>query len=369
VLYFFFLGLFQSLLAAFLLMRKAKRRSADLFLLLLVISFAVHFLASFLLYAFVDRAYLTRGIMNFTLLTYGPLTLMYARKSKAESENVSTRWWLLSPVAIWAIPYCIILAIWIKGSFFDEAYLRMYNRSLLAVMFPLNVACFMGAIRVSRTFTSEQGAVKNLVRNISVTGIVGVLFCIALTTYVVVNEIPFGWLQEVARSIGALAILTICLAVARYALMIDRPRVLAFPQEPPPPVKTRPAQMTRERQQEIYEKLVEKVEQERLYLDPDFNMEKLTAATGYSRHQISEALNQYADISFYPFVNRFRVEQVCAHMKKAAAKDSSTSLNMLELSYACGFKSKSSFNEYFRRFTGDTPSQYWSNLHVGEKKI
>jgi transcriptional regulator GlxA family with amidase domain len=151
--------------------------------------------------------------------------------------------------------------------------------------------------------------------------------------------------------------------------MIDRPRVLAFPQEPPPPVKTRPAQMTRERQQEIYEKLVEKVEQERLYLDPDFNMEKLTAATGYSRHQISEALNQYADISFYPFVNRFRVEQVCAHMKKAAAKDSSTSLNMLELSYACGFKSKSSFNEYFRRFTGDTPSQYWSNLHVGEKKI
>jgi AraC-like DNA-binding protein len=98
-------------------------------------------------------------------------------------------------------------------------------------------------------------------------------------------------------------------------------------------------------------------------------MEKLTAATGYSRHQISEVLNQYADISFYPFVNRFRVEQVCTQMKKAAEKDSTPSLNMLELSYACGFKSKSSFNEYFRRFTGETPSQHWSNLQLKEKKI
>ena len=80
-------------------------------------------------------------------------------------------------------------------------------------------------------------------------------------------------------------------------------------------------------------------------------------------------MNQYADTSFYPFVNRFRVEQVCSQMKKAAAKDSISSLNMLELSYACGFKSKSSFNEYFRRFTGETPSQYWGNLHMKGKKV
>jgi transcriptional regulator GlxA family with amidase domain len=56
-------------------------------------------------------------------------------------------------------------------------------------------------------------------------------------------------------------------------------------------------------------------------------------------------------------------------MKKAAAKDNLSSLNMLELSYACGFKSKSSFNEYFRRFIGETPSQYLSNLQLTEKKV
>jgi AraC-like DNA-binding protein len=304
--------------------------------------------------------------MNFTLLTYGPLMLMYARKNKAELETASTRWWLLAPVAIWAIPYFIILGLWLAGSFFDVTYLQIYNRSIVVVMVPLNVACFLGAIRISRTYPAEQIAIKNLIRIISVTGIASVVFCLALVIYVVANDIPFGPFQEVVRSIGSVALLSICLIIARYALIGDRPRVLAFPSSP---AKPRPPQMTRERQKEIHDKLVDKVTQDRLYLDPDFNMEKLTAATGYSRHQISEVLNQYADISFYPFVNRFRVEQVCAQMKKAAAKDNMSSLNMLELSYACGFKSKSSFNEYFRRFTGETPSQYWANLPLKEKKV
>lgn len=365
MLYFFFLGLFQSLLAAVLLVRRANRRPADLFLLLLVLSFALHFLASFLLYEYVGNAYFRRGFMNFTLLTYGPLLLMYARKNKTELENASTRWWLLAPVLIWAIPYFIILGLLLAGSFFNVTYLEIYNRSLVAAMAPLNVACFLGAMRISHTYPPEEMAIKNLIRIISVIGIAGVLFCFALSFYVIASNIPFGLFQEVVRSIGAVALLVICLAIARYALIGDRPKVLAFSS---PPARPRPAQMTRERQKGIYDKLVEKVNQERLYLDPDLNMEKLTAATGYSRHQVSEVLNQYADTSFYPFVNRFRVEQVCTQMKKAATKDSISSLNMLELSYACGFKSKSSFNEYFRRFTGETPSQYWSNLQIGEKK-
>lgn len=367
MLYFFFLGLFQSLLAAVLLIRRAKSRPADLFLLLLVIFFAVHFLASFLLYAFVDHVYIKKGFMTFTLLAYGPLLLMYARKTKPELETAAPRWWLLTPVAIWAIPYFIIFGTWLGGTFIDETYLQLYNRSLLVVMVPLNVACFLLAMRISNSYAADQTPVKNLVRIIAVTGIAGVFLCVVLTIYVVANNISFGLFHEVGRSIGAVAMLTICLAIARYAMISDRPKVLAFAS--PSPSRPRPAQMNRERQQEIYDKLAEKVSKERLYLDPDFNMEKLTAATGYSRHQISEVLNQYADISFYPFVNRFRVEQVCTQMKKAAEKDNTPSLNMLELSYACGFKSKSSFNEYFRRFTGETPSQHWSNLQLKEKKI
>jgi AraC-like DNA-binding protein len=366
VLYFFFLGLFQSLLAAVLLVRKPNRRPGDVFLLLLVVCFAVHFLASFLLYEYISNPYFRKGFMSFTLLAYGPLVLMYAQKNKVNLNTAPTQLWLLAPMLIWGIFYFIILGYWLSGSVLDVNYLRIYNLSLIAAMVPLNMACFIAAMRISRTYPAGQIAIKNLIKIISVAGVAGILFCLALSVYVIVNNVTFGLLQQVVRSIGALTLLTICLVVARYALLGDRSRVLAFPYSP---TKPRPAQMTRERQKEIYDSLVEKVNQERLYLDPDLNMEKVTAATGYSRHQVSEVLNQYADTSFYPFVNRFRVEQVCTQMKKAAAKDSISSLNMLELSYACGFKSKSSFNEYFRRFTGETPSQYWGNLHMKGKKV
>jgi AraC-like DNA-binding protein len=366
VLYFFFLGLFQSLLTAVVLARKANKRPADLFLLLLVICIALHFLASFLLYELASNPYFKKGFMNFTLLTYGPLMLIFARKSKSELPAASSLWWFLAPVIIWAIPYFAILGFWLAGSFVDFTYLQMYNRSLIVVMTPLNVVCFLWAMRIGRTYPVEQLPVKNLIRIICITGIAGVIFCLALSFYIVANDIPFGLFQQVVRSIGALGLLIVCLAIARYALTGDRQRVFSIHSSPKTP---RPTHLTKDRQKEMYHQLADKVRQGRLFLDPDLSMEKLTMATGYSRHQISEVLNQYADISFYPFINQFRVEQVCDQMKKAASKTSLSSFNMLDLSYACGFKSKSAFNDYFRKFTGQTPSQYWGNLSMKEKKV
>lgn len=366
MLYFFFLGLFQSLLTAVILVRKANKRSADLFLLLLVICFALHFLASFLLYELVRDPYFRKGFICFTILAYGPLMLIYARKHKDESHAASSLWWLLAPAIIWSIPYFAILGFWLAGSFFDFTYLQMYNRSLLIVMVPLNIVCSLEAMRIGRTYPAEQSDIKNLIRIICITGIVGVILFLSFASYIIVNDIPFGLFHQVVRSIGALAVLIACLTITRYALIADRPRASAIQSSPKTP---RPAQLSKERQQEIYDRLTDKVRQGRLFLDTDLNMEKLTLATGYSRHQISEVLNQYADISFYPFINQFRVEHVCEQMKKAALKATMSSFNMLDLSYACGFKSKSSFNEYFRRFTGQTPSQYWSNLNMKEKKV
>jgi AraC-like DNA-binding protein len=363
VLYFFFLGIFQSLMAAFILLKKANKRPADIFLLLLVACFTLHSLASFLLYELTSNPYFRKGFMNFTFLAYGPLVLLYVNKIRNGSKKFL---WLLAPSAIWAIPYCIILGFWLTGSSFDVSNLQLYNRSLLIIAGPLNIGCFYWAHRISRILPEEELPVKNLVRIASIAGIVSVTFCLSLTFYILYNDIPYGLFHQLVRSTGICGLIVVTIAIARYALVTDRPRVFAIHAAPKTP---RPSLMSKERLKEIYDELATRVQQERLFLDPDLNMEKLTTATGYSRHQISEVLNQYADISFYSFINRFRVEQVCEQMKKAAAKTSISSFNMIDLSYACGFKSKSTFNEYFRRFTELTPSQYWSKLSMEEKKV
>ncbi|WP_164118697.1 helix-turn-helix domain-containing protein, partial [Sphingorhabdus sp. Alg239-R122] len=56
--------------------------------------------------------------------------------------------------------------------------------------------------------------------------------------------------------------------------------------------------------------------------------------------------------SFFDFVNGYRV---------SAAQDillSSPDMTVLEILYAVGFNSKSSFNTAFRKHTGSTPTQY-----------
>ncbi len=365
MLYFFFLGLFQSLMTTVILIRKVNKRPADIFLLLLAISFVIHSLTSFLLYELVSNPYFRKGFMNFTLLTYGPLTYMYARKSKNELQTVSSLWWLLTPAIIWSIPYFAILGLWVVHSFFDFTYLQLYNRSLLIVMGPLNVICFISALRIGSKLPAGQSAITNLIRIICITGLASIIFCLSLSFYIISNDIAFGLFHQIVRTVGVLGLLTVCLAIARHAVIDDRPRVIAIHS----PAKMPRAELSKERLKEIYDQLADKVKQERLFLDPDLNMEKLTMATGYSRHQISEVLNQYADVSFYTFINRFRVEQVCEQMKKVSSKTTTSSVNMVDLSYACGFKSKSTFNEYFRRFTDQTPSQYWGKLSLKEKKV
>lgn len=367
MLYFFFLGLFQSLLTAILLFRKADKKPADIYLLLLVICFSLQFLSSFLLYELVSNAYFRKGFLHFVLLAYGPLLLLYAKKTKDESYSFAKDWWLLAPAAICSIIYICILGLWMAHSFTNFSLLQLYNRSLLFAMGPVNIPCFIVAIRIANAYPQEKVVFKNLIRTSCIAGISAITVGLALSFYMVINNVPFGILQHVVRIIGSLGLITVSLTISKYALLHDRPKIFTIHTDPSPKT-SRPPQLSKERQKEMYEQLADLVKEGRLFLDPDLNMEKLTTAIGYSRHQVSEILNQYADTSFYPFINRFRVDEVCKQMKLAAAKNNFSSLNMLDLSYVCGFKSKSSFNEYFRRFKGQTPSEYLNELVEIEKR-
>ena len=100
------------------------------------------------------------------------------------------------------------------------------------------------------------------------------------------------------------------------------------------------------------------MEEKKSFLDPELTLTGLAKELEISRNQLSYLINEGIGDNFYNFVNKYRVEQV----KKFMVDPSMRNYNMLGLALEAGFKSKSTFNLIFKRFTGLTPTEYAKNL-------
>lgn len=110
-------------------------------------------------------------------------------------------------------------------------------------------------------------------------------------------------------------------------------------------------------QQSLLIKLNQKLNVEEYFLQPDFNQMQLAEHLQISRHQLSELLTFHPAGSFYELINQLRVEAVIQEMKERPVSE-----KIITIAYNCGFNSKSSFNQVFRKYTSQTPSQYRKSI-------
>ena len=95
------------------------------------------------------------------------------------------------------------------------------------------------------------------------------------------------------------------------------------------------------------------MQKSRIYLDPDLSLEILASRMKMSRHHLTQLLNEKLEKNFYSFINEYRIEEAIDRLN-----DPSLQVNILSLAFDCGFNSKSSFNNYFKKITGSTPTAY-----------
>jgi len=108
----------------------------------------------------------------------------------------------------------------------------------------------------------------------------------------------------------------------------------------------------------LEEKLKNTFETKKLFLNPDLTLGKLAEATGSTDKKISALLNQHLKVSFYEFVNGYRIEAF-----KGALKNNQYSDYTIEaISYECGFKSKASFYRVFKSKMNMSPSEYKNSI-------
>ena len=99
------------------------------------------------------------------------------------------------------------------------------------------------------------------------------------------------------------------------------------------------------------------MEDKKPYLNAELTLTGLANDLDISRNQLSYVINDGVGDNFYNFINKYRVEQV----KKLMSDPKVQHYNMMGLALEAGFKSKSTFNLIFKRFTGLTPTEYRKN--------
>lgn len=111
----------------------------------------------------------------------------------------------------------------------------------------------------------------------------------------------------------------------------------------------------------IHTRLTGIVSNSDIMLDPLLTMPKLAAAVGATPNQLSFVLNQHLGKSFFDFVNEVRINTASRLLIDEPDR------TILDIATEVGFNSKSTFNQAFKKITGQTPSVYRSNNDVKSK--
>jgi AraC-like DNA-binding protein len=96
------------------------------------------------------------------------------------------------------------------------------------------------------------------------------------------------------------------------------------------------------------------METEKPWLNPDLSLEELAVGIGQKPKMLSAVINETLGQSFFDFINHYRIDEA----KRLLTNPVDKKITVLEVLYAVGFNSKSSFNTLFKKYTGLTPTEF-----------
>ena len=116
---------------------------------------------------------------------------------------------------------------------------------------------------------------------------------------------------------------------------------------------TREMEPLRNEASPMSQKLEEYIRDRELFLNPKLSLPDLAVEMGTNRSYLSSCLNNELGVTFYDYVNRFRLEKA-----KGILEDPAFDGCIEEVAMNSGFNSVSTFRRSFQKRYGCTPSQY-----------
>lgn len=112
-------------------------------------------------------------------------------------------------------------------------------------------------------------------------------------------------------------------------------------------------------------KLLRIMDSEKPFLNENIHIEDLAKLICIPTYQLSQILNQKINRNFNDFVNQYRIKEAQELFKNSENVEKS----ILDVAYAVGFNSKSTFYNAFKKFTRMTPYKYLKQVKQTENPI
>lgn len=102
--------------------------------------------------------------------------------------------------------------------------------------------------------------------------------------------------------------------------------------------------------------------EEKTYTNSEVSLTDLADRLNVPLNHLSQVINEREGKNFYDYINTLRIQEFIT----IAGFPESRRMTLFGLAQQCGFNSKSSFNRYFKKITGKSPSEYMQELSPSE---
>lgn len=375
------LGAFQGLLLAGVLFARQSQRTANRLLGALMLAFTVYLLSD-VYYA----AGLVREYPHFLGLSYplpwvfGPLVFLY---TVAASDG---SWRLTGRDVIHFVPVMVVVAVTLpiymmsgagKIAFLERLEVGVVPLVLTVIEPSKYVSGIAYSVATVAHLRRHRRRVENSYSNTARVDLRWLLWLAGaaaavwfLATSIGVADLLPQTVQRPSDDLVGLAIAVLVYAIGYMGLRQPEIRRL---DDPAPPTaagvaRVESAPQASDAATARYERsgltdaqaaalktaLIALMAREKPYRDPDLTLAELAGQLDTTPHKLSEVLNSEVGETFYDFVNRYRVDEVRRRLEEARAQRP----NVLAVAMDAGFASKSTFNQVFKKRTGQTPSAY-----------
>ncbi len=208
-------------------------------------------------------------------------------------------------------------------------------------------------IRIKNSFSHiERINLKWLAFLIIAYSLVWIYFSILQFLFMAPQNLIYFWL------LVAIVIYTIGIFTFKQPEIFSAKKSNLAPESNQSKNKYKKSSLTEERSTVHLNRLIEKMKQDKPYLNGDLTLSGLAGALSIPIHHLSQIINERLKVNFFDFVNQYRAEEA----KTMLESKKYDHLCLADIGFEAGFNSVSTFNKSFKKKFKSPPSEHQKAL-------